>query len=199
MKLVAHSFINASGLHVNGTRQIDLTGEENFLKKAYSELNIDYPKFHKMDNLSKLAFLATELMNEVVSFPAEGEGMQLIFANQSSSKQTDMRFIDSYANQGSPSPSLFVYTLPNIVTGELCIRHKWYGENTFFIQPAFQSAQFIEQAELAFSKGNTQCLCAWVDAKWQGNEECFLFLIDHSEGLLKPTELLEIYKSYIHE
>ena len=199
MKLVAHSFINASGLHVNGTRQIDLTGEENFLKKAYSQLNIDYPKFHKMDNLSKLAFLAAELLNEVVVFPVEGEGMQLIFANQSSSKQTDMRFIDSYTNQGSPSPSLFVYTLPNIVTGELCIRHKWYGENTFFIQPAFQPAQFIEQVELAFSKGNTVCLCAWVDAKWQGNEECFLFLIDHSEGLLKPAELLEIYKSYMHE
>ena len=199
MKIVAHSFVNALGLFSNGSKRIDFQGEENFLKKAYVELKLDYPKFHKMDNLSKLAFLATEMMKETISFPAEGQGMQLVFANQSSSQQTDLKFIDSYENQASPSPSLFVYTLPNIVTGELCIRHKWYGENTFLILPTFQPEIFIEQCELSFSRANSLCLCAWVDAKWQGNEECFLFLVDNSTGSIDPAELHEIYKSYTHE
>ena len=31
-----------------------------------------------------------------------------------------------------PSPAVFVYTLPNIVTGEVAIKHKTYGETAFY-------------------------------------------------------------------
>jgi hypothetical protein len=33
-----------------------------FSKKAYHHLGLSYPKFFKMDNLSKLAFLGAELL-----------------------------------------------------------------------------------------------------------------------------------------
>src|SRR3712207_7721599 len=35
-----------------------------------------------------------------------------------------------------PSPSVFVYTLPNIVTGEIAIRNHYHGETHFFVIPA---------------------------------------------------------------
>jgi hypothetical protein len=34
----------------------------DFAKEAYKSLELNYPKFHKMDNLSKLAFLASEMI-----------------------------------------------------------------------------------------------------------------------------------------
>jgi hypothetical protein len=34
----------------------------DFAKEAYKSLALNYPKFHKMDNLSKLAFLASEMI-----------------------------------------------------------------------------------------------------------------------------------------
>ena len=41
--------------------------------------------------------------------------------------QETIQHADSYY----PSPALFVYTLPNIVTGEIAIRNKYYGETSF--------------------------------------------------------------------
>jgi hypothetical protein len=196
MRVIAHSYINPKGLHVNGELLAQVTEEAQYLKQLYSSLSLDYPKFYKMDNLSKLAVLAVEGMLKVVAFPSEGSDLQLVFANHSSSQQSDLKFIDSYTNLGNPSPSLFVYTLPNIVTGELSIRHKWYGENSFFIQPEFNPDLFIEQSSLAFLRGNNLCLCAWVEAQAQGNEECFLFLVSRSEGSLESADIMDIYKSY---
>ena len=197
MRVIAHSYINPQGLYVNGQRIAEVSETENYLKHIYSSLSLDYPKFYKMDNLSKMALLAVEGLMKKEVFPSEGEGLQLVFANQSSSQQTDLRFIDSYANLGNPSPSLFVYTLPNIVTGELSIRHKWYGENSFFILPSFNPEVFLEQCSLAFLRGNNVCLCGWVESQSHGNEECFLFLICRSDDSLQSAELMEIYKSYI--
>lgn len=37
-----------------------------------------------------------------------------------------------------PSPAEFVYTLPNIVTGEIAIRNKIFGETMFYVLPAFR-------------------------------------------------------------
>jgi hypothetical protein len=35
---------------------------QEFAKEAYKSLELGYPKFHKMDSLSKLAFLASEMI-----------------------------------------------------------------------------------------------------------------------------------------
>ena len=52
--------------------QVSLNGEvifsteptafSDFSKKTYQHLEVNYPKFFKMDNLSKLAFLGAELL-----------------------------------------------------------------------------------------------------------------------------------------
>ena len=63
----------------------------DFAKEAYKSLDLNYPKFHKMDNLSKLAFLASEMIlkNDDHSKTA------LVFANKSSSLDTDFKYQES--------------------------------------------------------------------------------------------------------
>lgn len=190
MKILAHSYVCPKGTFLNGEWLFHTENEENPLKSAYQQLGAEYPKFYKMDVLSKMAFIGTEIL--LPFFPKDADlenDLQLIFANSSASQNTDNLFVDSYAHLKNPSPSLFVYTLPNIVTGELCIRHKWYGENCFFIEETFNPGHFSEWGEMALNKGNKYCLCAWVEAKTNGEQECFLFLLTDSEKKEHSIEL----------
>lgn len=190
MKILAHSYVGPKGVYLNGKNIFTALDEENPLKSAYQQLNVDYPKFYKMDVLSKMAFIGTEIL--LPFFPKELDqenDLQLIFANNSASQNTDNLFLESYEQLNKPSPSLFVYTLPNIVTGELCIRHKWYGENCFFVEEVFNPVHFAEWSQIALNKGNNSCLCGWVEAKTNGEQECFLFLLTNSENSEHSIEL----------
>lgn len=206
MKITASSYISPAGVFHNGKLQFTFQ-EENWQKECYQQLGLDYPKFHKMDNLSKMTVLATEIIqSEGVFNTLQDDELELLFANTNASQHTDMKFIESYTNQGNPSPSLFVYTLPNILTGELAIRNKWYGENTFFVTPQFDSNLFSERLYHAFRKGGKWCLCGWVDSKVDEKnkvtEECFLFLVALNENdptvdrTTFATTLEELLKNY---
>lgn len=202
MKILAHSYVCPKGTFLNGKLVYDTAEEENPLKSAYQQLGVEYPKFYKMDVLSKMAFIGTEIL--LPFFPKDADlenGLQLIFANSSASLNTDNLFVESYEQLKTPSPSLFVYTLPNIVTGELCIRHKWYGENCFFVEETFNPLHFSEWSQIALNKGNNSCLCAWVEAKTNGEQECFLFLLTNSEdgGNSIERELSTLIKQYRNE
>ena len=104
----------------------------DFAKIAYNDIGTNYPKFFKMDNLSKLAFIGAEiLLKDVVDL--SNNNIVLLFSNKSSSLDTDMRYQKSIAEKDNyyPSPSVFVYTLPNICLGEISIRHQLKSENSF--------------------------------------------------------------------
>jgi hypothetical protein len=104
--------------------------KSDFLKQAYKKLQLNYPKFHKMDRLSKLGVLATAvLFGEDPVDPATA----LVLSNRNSSLDTDLLHFESMKN--IVSPAIFVYTLPNIVMGEISIKYKLESENSFFISP----------------------------------------------------------------
>ena len=42
--------------------EMDKCNFSEFIKTAFREFKIEYPKFFKMDNLSKLAFLTSEII-----------------------------------------------------------------------------------------------------------------------------------------
>jgi hypothetical protein len=199
MNWLNHCHLSAAGLFLNGIAIKTTASSDNYLKEIYQHLELDYPKFYKMDRLSKMALLCVE---PLISFISEEPA--LLFANASSSEETDQRFIHSYKTLSNPSPSLFVYTLPNIVTGELCIRHKWYGENCFFIHPKFDAAFFWKQCHYLFSKGEKLVLACWNETNSNGKEECFVFLIskelfDSTEPEIAITLLTNTYNQYTHE
>jgi hypothetical protein len=152
-----------------------------FLEKAYSALKIDYPKFYKMDNLSKLGFLGAEVLLKDSSIREyKPEDIAVVLSNAHASLDTDIRYAESAKSMGSPA--LFVYTLANIVAGEICIRHKLKGENAFFVSPNFDAELISCYVDMVLSNAHASkaCIAGWVDALGE-HHDVFLYLVEKNE------------------
>ena len=86
----------------------------------------------------------------------------IVFANANASLDADLNYWESVKK--IPSPALFVYTLPNIVIGEICIRNNFKGENAFFVQEKFD-IPFTEfyVNNLLDKHDLNACICGWID------------------------------------
>jgi len=138
----------------------------DFLSMVYEWIGIDYRKFFKMDILSKLGFLASELLLQDFERELPKKDMGIILFNRSSSLETDLRYQKTISDSDNffPSPSEFVYTLPNIVIGEIAIRNKIYGETAFYITPDFKPDMLLNAVEAAMYQGNMKnVLVGWVE------------------------------------
>jgi len=149
-----------------------------FLSSAYQHFQCNYPKFYKMDNLSKLGWLASEILLKDTFEKGKylPEKVGLVLANANSSLDDDIKYYESVKEIASPS--LFVYTLPNIVIGEICIRNNFKGEHAFYVQEQFDTS-FIER-QVTYLLGNEildACICGWVDVLEQ-NYKAVLYLIE---------------------
>ena len=153
-----------------------------FLVSIYRHLNGQYPKFYKMDNLSKLGWLTNEILLQD-SFDKEkysAEDVGIVLSNANSSLDNDIRYYET--TKTIASPALFVYTLPNIVIGEISIRHNFKGENAFFIFEEFD-AVFIEQyvSNLMNNDILQCCICGWVELL-KDEYKAALFLIEKDKS-----------------
>jgi hypothetical protein len=183
--------------------QISLNGEivfsmeptvfSDFSKKAYHHFEIAYPKFFKMDNLSKLAFLGAELLLKTENNDSKENNTALVFANKSGSLDTDVKYQNSIADPESyyPSPAVFVYTLPNICLGEISIRHQLKSENSFFIFVEYNPV-FMEKYSniLLDTQKADKVLCGWVEY-YNEDYKAFLYLVDKNGELAHNQELLK--------
>ncbi|MDR1225301.1 MAG: hypothetical protein LBK47_00170 [Prevotellaceae bacterium] len=133
----------------------------------YRSLQIDYPKFFKMDGLSKLGFLAAEkIFEESENRFVSREDIALVGFNRSSSLEVDRRYQETIQDTKNyfPSPSVFVYTLPNIVLGEIAIRNKLFGEAAFYVCEEFDTEQITRTATNAFQDREVnRVLLAWLE------------------------------------
>ena len=159
--------ITPEGLTIDGKSQPATATGKALLTELYRTYVGDYPKFYKMDGLSKLGFLASELLMkyEQDELPTEDEQRAVILFNHSASIDTDQHYLASILpGDYYPSPSLFVYTLPNIVTGEIAIRHHLHGETSFY-SLASRNEQLmtqIQQAALS-DQATTSMITGWID------------------------------------
>ena len=104
------------------------------LVELYRRYAGDYPKFFKMDTLSRLGFIAAEILLKQPARSDLNQVSAVILANRSASIKNDTDYLATISDGNYyPSPALFVYTLPNIVTGEIAIRHHIQGETSFYI------------------------------------------------------------------
>ncbi|MEO6730749.1 MAG: hypothetical protein ABIN01_05995 [Ferruginibacter sp.] len=163
------------------------TDAPGFLIAAYHHFAIKYSKFYKMDNLSKLGWLAAEVLlkDSFENDKYTPEEVGLLLTNASSSLDADLKYFES--TKEFASPALFVYTLPNIVIGEICIKHKFKGENAFFIFEALD-ADFIEKYVSNLLNNNIlqACICGWVE--FIGEQyKAVLFLIEKNSTLPKDS------------
>ena len=135
-----------------------------FIREAYKNTGGSNMKFYKMDDLCKLGYTAVEYLLKEKNFQPEEIGILLV--NAAASLNTDIRhqMIINQEGDHAASPTVFVYTLPNVVAGEICIRHKIQGENTFFIEKEFDADKLEEYARIVMKKGNLKaCITGWCN------------------------------------
>lgn len=137
----------------------------SLLTSLYKQMIGDYPKFYKMDGLSRLGFVASEILLNAEKGETDKE-KAIIFFNHSSSIASDRNYKESISDKNNyfPSPSIFVYTLPNIVTGEIAIRNHFHGETSFFILPDKDERLMEEILQASCRDDQSKSfLTGWID------------------------------------
>lgn len=172
--------------------KLEPTTFSDFSKKAYQNFEINYPKFFKMDSLSKLAFLGAELLFKNEINTEKENNIAIVFANNSSSLDTDVKYQNSISDPENyfPSPAVFVYTLPNICLGEISIRHQLKSENSFFIFENFNPAFMVNYAKVLLDSNKAdKVLCGWVEY-FEEEYKAFLYLVGKEGNLEHKIETL---------
>lgn len=164
---INHSLVFREGkLSIDGQLTYQQESDESYvqmLKRIFRETDKSYSKFHKMDRISKLAFVSSELLLKQIDLSTYNtDNIALVFSNSSATIETDTKFQNSIKE--IPSPALFVYTLPNIMVGEICIRNNFKGENLFFVEPKLNTELLSNNIHVLFQNSETElALVGWVD------------------------------------
>lgn len=172
-------------ISIDSTRYPDLNA-------LYRSLECDYPKFFKMDRFCKLGFLASEMLlaGEPERFAFREDRAVAVFTRHGCLLD-DLAYWETANpdNHDIPSPSLFVYTLPNTVTGEIAIRNKYRGDTSAFILPCYDKAMIEEQLECMFRDETTSSiLCAWLDCRPDGSFEAIASLVLRQPPLMADSK-----------
>ncbi len=180
-----HVTISPKGVWIDGRQWGDGGEGPSLLSEIYKKEIGDYPKYHKMDVLSRLGFAASELL-----LNAEGERMAearedraVVFFNRSSSICADKAYLETIADKENyfPSPSLFVYTLPNIVTGEIAIRNHYHGETSFYVMDQRDEDMMGRVVQASFCDGMTKSILGgWLDYEDDAHfmADIFLYVVN---------------------
>jgi 3-oxoacyl-[acyl-carrier-protein] synthase-1 len=179
---IAHSVrITPRSAIVDG-RQIEIDAEaDNMLTALYRRYIGSYPKFYKMDRLSQLGFVASELLlNQEHPRIQQCADRAVVLFNHSSSVWVDREYARSITvgDDYFPSPSLFVYTLPNIVCGEIAVRNGYHAETSFYILPHKDEDMMHQVLASTFLDETIQSiLTGWIDYEDDQHFEAELKLI----------------------
>jgi len=181
-RLYITGFCEIKGGEVRINDELCLTSNQtdlgNTLAAIIQSYNVVHPRFGKMDRLCQLGYTCVELLiqGRNLSEKYNPDNISLLFSNYSSSLDNDFKY---YATTESiPSPSLFVYTLPNIMLAEICIKNKFKGENLFFISDSFDVPIMLFQIENQFKNSTSQaCICGWVEV-FEENYHGMVFLVE---------------------
>lgn len=204
LKIKSYCHITNNRVLLNGNLiEIKRPEAENtfWLDDIYRSLNIQYLKFFKMDRLSKAGFLGAELICNDVELDSNvpKKDMSIVCFNRSSSLDDDAIYQQTIQDKDNyfPSPAVFVYTLANIVTGEIAIRHKIQGESSFFVTENFSPKPIYDIVSNVFQFDSTQnkLICGWIE---YFEDICDVFLMfveksDCSENEFTEENILNLY------
>lgn len=159
--------------------------DDNWLASIYRNIGMQYPKFFKMDRLCKIGSLAAELLLKDIDFNREEvkPNWAIVLMNSASSLDDDRQYQTTIkdAENYYPSPAVFVYTLANIVTGEIAIRHKIGGESSFYVFQSYNEEQLDDLIGQTFQANPelTHIVCGWVDYDQYGGEVRMKLALKH--------------------
>ena len=140
--------------------------------KSFGESNM---KFYKMSDMSKALYVAVAHLLNIEGFDeTEPSRRAIVLANKSASLDADIihqEIINKHLPEGV-SPAAFVYTLANVAAGEICIRHKIQGDNTFFIENEDSGLSYQYAKSLIERDRADAVICGWCEylkGKWNVN------------------------------
>lgn len=147
-------------------------------------------KFFKMDILSKWAWLGTELLlnpdGNSIYQGIDKSKVAVVLQTGHGCLDVDKKYRASMDDVASPA--LFVYTLPNIMLGEICIRHGFKGEQLCMLSEQLDTQELTFWVnDLLNNRGMDACLCGWVDA-YEDNKEVSLFWVSKDKSRQTFTE-----------
>lgn len=153
------------------------SNEEDVMMVApdiYRQSGIGYPKFFKMDALSKVAFLGASFTIPT-AIEEDKNHISVVISSESGCLEVDKKFDESRA--GIASPALFVYTLPNIMLGEICIATSFKGEQMCFLseKPDADLMEFYVK-DLLQNRGTQAVLCGHAEATQSGISAAFVWV-----------------------
>ena len=199
MRITHYCVIKLPEIKVNGSVIFNLSaaGPQEFLKSAYRNLNIGYPKFFKMDSLCKLAFLSAEVLlkDHEITRRYDAHQIGIILQNSSSSLEVDEKHQESISDRQNyfPSPAVFVYTLPNIMIGEIAIRHKIKGENAVLISELPDARQLFEYVNENFLRNRVKCCITGRVESYHGTMSACLMLVEKQGAITSFVEPEEMF------
>ena len=178
--------ITPEAVKLNGNDMAHAEQGNALLTELYRTHVGDYPKFFKMDTLSKLGFVASEMLlkDEGQERFVSREDRAVVLFNKTASLQADTNYQATIQDPENffPSPAAFVYTLPNIVTGEIAIRNKYYGETSFIVMESCDAHIMARQLMNAFQDLMTQSILGgWLDCNDENHFEARLFLVEKQQ------------------
>lgn len=199
--ITSFTSISKAGFVANGELLLANQGSaDELLKGAYKAMNLSYPKFFKMDVLGKLGIIGSEpfFADESLKSHYKEDEIALVLANRSSSMESDLNHHNNFT-EGKASPAVFVYTLPNIVIGEICIRHQLFSESNFYIFEDFEAEQLLLQAQVLIDQSSAKaCILGWVEGFGENFEATFYLLEENGQTVATADRLKKIMNDPIN-
>ena len=187
--------VSTSKVLVDGEEIETTSSGKTMLTEVYKTYVGNYPRFYKMDMLSRLGLIASELLLKEIPILTRRvrwqenearwqeawtpERCAIVLFNSSSSACADKVYEQTIKEENYyPSPAAFVYTLPNIVTGEIAMRHGIKGETSFYIlkQKNEKTIKDILYATMLSSQMDSM-ITGWIDCADEENFEAELKLV----------------------
>lgn len=163
-------------------------------QELYRLQGYSYMKFFKMDVLCKWAWLGAEglLADNDALEGIDKSKVAVVLMTSNGCIDVDKKY--QATMQEIPSPALFVYTLPNIMLGEICIRHGFKGEQLCLVSEKFDAEEIhFWVDDLLNKRGMEACLCGWADAYDDKKDICFFLVTKNGATSFTTDTLNELY------
>jgi len=124
------------------------TDFKTYIKSEFASVSEPYMKFSKMDDYCKLGTTAVELLLNKVGGLSKYNPYEiaLVVNTDTGCIESDLAHLDNItAEEYNSSPAIFVYTLPNVVAGEICIKNKFKGEGVTLVGKAENPKKIVEE------------------------------------------------------
>lgn len=129
--------------------EIDCNSDfKTYIKGLFASVSEPYMKFSKMDDYCRLGTTAVQLLLDKAGGVSQYDPYEiaLIVNTDTGCIESDLGHWDNItADEYVSSPAIFVYTLPNVVAGEICIKNKFKGEGVTLVGNADDPKTIVER------------------------------------------------------